>query len=293
MGGKLAHVGSYRIFPLDAVAANDRKHGVCGTRIGLRPSCSREVVMTEPVGVALCEEPATRSEFVTAIGNRWHRIYRDTLAIADLLFIAKKKLDVLEFKTMVSEELPFGMDTAYRIMRIAADPKIASVDHGQLPRDRQTLDILRRLPDNDFMDGVRYGKINAGMTRDEAQAYLEYSKAHRPNAIADRPATSAELLAPGPHDGLATTWSQFMWSNKMLRQKQGLSQADIDKKVNWAPSLMSKLEIPHMPDGRFANPRTYDDMLQAIDYGTLSVLRSVWRGLTPQQKATVVSILQL
>jgi len=220
--------------------------------------------MTEPVGVALCEEPATRSEFVTAIGNRWHRIYRDTLSIADLLFIAKKRLDPNDFKNMVLHDLPFSMDTAYRIMRIAADPKLAAVDDRQiLPRGMNTLDILRRLSDSDFLDGVQTGHIHDEMTEQDARDYLKGLR----KAIRHRPIATARLHAPAEHVGPARTWPEIVWLLAQRRKELGISQLELDQRIGWGDTLTSKLEIPHEDDGRFVSPKTLEEWMQALSCG--------------------------
>ena len=75
------------------------------------------------------------------------------------------------FRAWVENDLPFGLDTAKRLMAISeAYEKLPAATLEQLPRPWQALYALRALPLGELQAAVDAGVVTAGMTENEAKA---------------------------------------------------------------------------------------------------------------------------
>lgn len=83
---------------------------------------------------------------------------------------AKAKLKQGEWKLMVENDLPFARQTAFRLMAITHDPRLADVTHVQhLPPHWGTLYQLSQLHDDEFERGISEGVIRADMKRSDVR----------------------------------------------------------------------------------------------------------------------------
>ncbi len=79
---------------------------------------------------------------------------------------------------MIKNDLPFGEDTAERLIKIARDPRLSNSAHGRiLPPSWRTLFELTKLNDEQFDRLVAAGVIRADMQRWEIEdlASVDYT----------------------------------------------------------------------------------------------------------------------
>jgi N6-adenosine-specific RNA methylase IME4 len=128
-----------------------------------------------------------RESAVIARGNRiavqawaeritmaWRRSVDAILETGRLLIAAKEALPHGEWLPMIQERLPFGPRTSQKLMKIAADQRLAKAAHGALlPPHWRTLYELTRLPDAQFEAALKSGAIRADMERGDVAAIVQ------------------------------------------------------------------------------------------------------------------------
>jgi hypothetical protein len=114
----------------------------------------------------------TRAEWVIEIRAAHTSTVEAILKLGLTLIAAKKDLDQHgEWLNMIAYDLPFTSSVAQRLMKIAADPKIANAARAQLlPASWTALYELAKLPAEMFDAAVALGKIDPKMTRDDVKA---------------------------------------------------------------------------------------------------------------------------
>jgi hypothetical protein len=96
------------------------------------------------------------------ICNVWQKCVENIIDTGRLLIAAKDELKHGSFETMVQSELPFGPDTAQRLMVIARHPILSNAAHAPLlPPSWMTLYELTKLDDK-LGDGTLQKKIKDG-----------------------------------------------------------------------------------------------------------------------------------
>jgi hypothetical protein len=84
-----------------------------------------------------------------------------------------------EFLKMIEHDLPFTASTAQRLMKIAADPKIANAARAQLlPPAWGALYELTKLPAATFEQAAASGTINPSMTRKDVSRLVNLKITH-------------------------------------------------------------------------------------------------------------------
>jgi hypothetical protein len=90
---------------------------------------------------------STRAQWAARIRAEHRETVGAVLKLGHTLSAAKQALPHGEFLKMIKHDLPFKAATAQRLMKIAADPKIANAAHAQLlPASWCTLYELTKLP---------------------------------------------------------------------------------------------------------------------------------------------------
>lgn len=89
------------------------------------------------------------------------------------------------FNAWVESELPFGAETARRMMGIsAAYEKLPNEKLAQLPRPWQAMYALKALAPAALDAGIESGEINPDMTVKAAKQYASRMRGYRPDVIA-------------------------------------------------------------------------------------------------------------
>lgn len=98
------------------------------------------------------------------------------LRVGGLLREAKRR-DPDNFGSWVENDLPFGAETAKRLMAIsAAYEKLPVEQLRQLPRPWQAMYALKALPKSVLQEGMASGEIHPNMTVRQARAYASGRK---------------------------------------------------------------------------------------------------------------------
>lgn len=138
---------------------------------------------------------------VMPLEERTRRIYEHMDRAADAVgheLLAAREEHPGGFTRWVNESLPFGLDTAERIMAVArcshlTDPAIREA----LPDSYSALYQLQRAPVERLRAGVANGAVHSDMTVKEAQAWAsENTNGHRPPVKVPEPTESP--LRQGP-----------------------------------------------------------------------------------------------
>jgi hypothetical protein len=83
---------------------------------------------------------------------------------------AQSELEYGEWLRLIKSDLPFTASTAQRLMKIAADPRLADAAHGQLlPAAWRSLYELTQVSNEDFLKAVATGKIHPKMKRSDVR----------------------------------------------------------------------------------------------------------------------------
>jgi hypothetical protein len=113
----------------------------------------------------------TRAQWAARIRAAHKETVSAFLKLGRMLSAAKEALKHGEFLKMIEDDLPFTASTAQRLMKIAADPKIANAARAQLlPPAWGALYELTKVPEHTFDEAVATGAINPKMTREDAKA---------------------------------------------------------------------------------------------------------------------------
>jgi hypothetical protein len=116
----------------------------------------------------------TRAQWAARIRAAHKETVEAILKLGRMLSAAKegpKKLPHGEFLKMIETDLPFTASTAQRLMKIAADPKIANAARAQhLPPHWGALYELTKVPEHTFDEAMATGVVNPKMTREDAKA---------------------------------------------------------------------------------------------------------------------------
>ena len=111
-----------------------------------------------------------RGHWATRIRDAWGTALQSIFAAGRELIAAKAALPHGDFAAMIESDLPFTRLTAWRLMRIAADDRLANVSHGiHLPPSWRTLFELSLLDDATFERAVQAGEIRPDMQRKDAE----------------------------------------------------------------------------------------------------------------------------
>ena len=116
------------------------------------------------------KRPKTRQQWATYIGNCWHHAVEGVIETGRMLIDAQDNLEHGEFLPMVKNDLPFGEDTAQRLMALARHPVISNAAHARhLPPHWMTLFEMTRLPPKEVADRIANGTINNKTTRKQVR----------------------------------------------------------------------------------------------------------------------------
>lgn len=189
------------------------------------------------------------------INAEWRKSVEGIINVGRQLIAAKEACEHGEFLRMfkghdnaVSEPVPFGINAAQRLMKVAGHPVLANADQSQhLPQSYQTLYELTQLDDDDTIDGmkrgevplemsavtagIKAGEITPDMTRAEASA-LRADPVEKPEQPAHEEMAAAVKNAVTKFVGKLTTPEQFMYVRRRLeRMLEFLSEMEAEHGV--------------------------------------------------------------
>jgi hypothetical protein len=127
-------------------------------------------------------DPLTQADsWQRKISAAWQKSVESIIETGLLLIDAKAELEHGHFLEMLESELPFGPNTAQRLMIIASDDRITNAAHVQLlPAKWGTIYELTKLPDGTFEQAILSGKIHPRMERKDVFALLSPPKPTTP-----------------------------------------------------------------------------------------------------------------
>jgi hypothetical protein len=189
-------------------------------------------------------KPRTRAQWAAAIKVAHTKTVGAVLKLGLTLLAAKRALPHGSFLKMIKEDLPFTASTAQRLMKIAADPRLAKAAHAQLlPRDWSILYALTKLSDEAFAQAISAKAVHPEMTRQGAR-HLTVAYTKTPVDLGGYTKASADLgsYTKGPVDLGSCTKGPLTVAYSTHKPSQPLSIVYAEKE----PTI-SKLVAPAVP----------------------------------------------
>jgi Protein of unknown function (DUF3102) len=173
-----------------------------------------------------------RREHVQRITAAWQNTVHNIIETGRLLIEAKDDIGYGGFQEMIRAELPFGPNTAQRLMQIAENPVLSNAAHAPLlPASWMTLYELAKLPKAgvDLEVLIEERAIHPKMERADVRALLPSRKPEQrdddlpPDDEPDTPAPEPDSGEPNPitvawtkaspearHDFVHACWDEIM-----------------------------------------------------------------------------------
>jgi hypothetical protein len=148
-----------------------------------------------------------RREHVQRITAAWQNTVHNIIETGRLLIEAKDDIGYGGFQEMIRAELPFGPNTAQRLMQIAEDPVLSNAAHAPLlPASWMTLYELTKLPKRgvDLEVLIEERAIHPKLERKDVRALLPPRKPEQrdddlpPDDEPDTPAPKPDNSEPNP-----------------------------------------------------------------------------------------------
>jgi N6-adenosine-specific RNA methylase IME4 len=112
--------------------------------------------------------PVQVSHWAARIRAAWQSSFDGIMECGRLLVEAKEQLDHGQWLQLIDSQLPFKANTAQRLMKIATDERLTNAAHAPfLPRSRETLYELTKLPTDVFEQKIADGTIHPDMQRSD------------------------------------------------------------------------------------------------------------------------------
>jgi Protein of unknown function (DUF3102) len=218
---------------------------------------------------------AERTQWAARISAAWQQSVTSIIETGWLLTEAKTALDHGEWLPMVETDLPFQRNTAQRLMKIAADSRLANRAHVPLlPPSWGTLYELTKLDDDTFDQKLRDGTINPEMQRKDVKRKL------------------GEAAMRGDKISAITARSAFDLDDQKMSDGTGKarSRARQHKKADRAPTLDPRAWSMSTPQEREAfvkavGWRDIDNIINAIEPRRgFDTLKQAWNAATPYEQ---------
>ena len=160
------------------------------------------------------------------ISAEWRKSVEGIVRVGLALAAAKAACKQGEFLRLfkghpeaVADPVPFGEDTAERLINVASHPVLSDSAHGRsLPQSWRTLYELTKLEDEQILAGIKAGEIGPEMTRSQAAA-LRVEPIMRP----DKPPHEVigECVRNAVHKlvGRLTEPEQFLYVRRRLERE--------------------------------------------------------------------------
>jgi hypothetical protein len=121
--------------------------------------------------------PSSTEKWSIQINAAWLKCIEAIFRTGQLLIDARDDLDHGQFGKMIERDLPFGPDTAQRLMAIARDERLRNAAHARhLPPSWTVLHALTQLSDERLNAWFADGTINPELKRKTVIAALEIER---------------------------------------------------------------------------------------------------------------------
>jgi N6-adenosine-specific RNA methylase IME4 len=184
-------------------------------------------------------QDAGRAAWAVRIESAWRGAVDGVLATGRLLAEAKAALAHGAFAAMIESDLPFKRSTAFRLMAIAADERLANGAHVQhLPPHWGTLYELTNLSDEQFADKLKSGEIHPDMRRRdvarENRLIAKRRDEERVLGLEPAPGKSRTLVFDPPYD--------FDWLSEAFAATPGFAAMTHEQMLALAPLVKAWAE---------------------------------------------------
>jgi hypothetical protein len=168
----------------------------------------------------------TQAEYwAPKIHAEWRKSIEGILGVGRQLIEAKKACGHGEFLRLfkghpqaVADPVPFGEDTAERLMKVASHKVLSNSDQSRnLPQSWQTLYELTKLDDDTLLAGIKAGEITPETTRAQAAA-MHADPLDKPEKPPHEEMASAVKNAVTKFVGQLTTHEQYMYVRRRIEQ---------------------------------------------------------------------------
>jgi hypothetical protein len=171
------------------------------------------------------------------ISAEWRKSVEGIVRVGLALVAAKAACEHGEFLRLfkghpeaVADPVPFGEDTAERLMKVASHPVLSDSAHGRsLPQSWRTLYELTKLEDEQILAGIKAGEIGPEMTRSQAAA-LRVEPIVRPDKPPHEELAAAVKNAVTKFVGHLTTHEQYAYVRQRVESLlQFLSEMEAER----------------------------------------------------------------
>jgi hypothetical protein len=116
-----------------------------------------------------------QKQFAKEIRATWQKTLESIIETGKLLIRAQHELPYGSFEGMITSELPFKRQTAYRLMSLAKHPVISDVSHViHLPAHYSTLLELAKVDEHTLIEKIEDGTVTPKTDRKQAIALRRY-----------------------------------------------------------------------------------------------------------------------
>ena len=194
-------------------------------------------------------ELVTRDDFASAIAQRWRDSVAAIIDAGRLLLGAKAALSHGEFTPMVENSLPFGRQTAFRLMAIAEHSILSNVTHVQhLPSSWGTVYELTKIPDEPLQQMLGDGTIHPDLRRSEVvklRRLLLRAENGDPGPIERKVPgvlrrSAVEVFRFRPHRVKVTTMAEPSATTQLSRWKNCVEQRTYQAAGTWQRTSRSQ-----------------------------------------------------
>ena len=174
------------------------------------------------------------------INAQWQKSVEGIIGVGRQLLAAKEACEHGEFARLfkgyasaVKEPVPFSLNTAERLMRIARHPVLANSAHVHtLPQSWGTLYELLHLDDDTLAAGIKAGEITPEMTRSQAAA-LRTDPVEKPKRLPHEEMTEAIKNAITKFAGQLTGQEQYAYVRRRVDElMKFLSELESQNETN-------------------------------------------------------------
>jgi N6-adenosine-specific RNA methylase IME4 len=150
----------------------------------------------------------------------WQSSFDGIMECGRLLASAKAELAHGQWLQLIENELPFKADTAQRLMKISQDERLTNAAHARfLPRSRETLYELTKLPDEVFAQKIADGTIHPEMQRADIVAPMKKER----RAERERDLASRQTALPDKRYGVI--YADPEWRFEVYNRDTGMDRA--------------------------------------------------------------------
>ena len=230
--------------------------------------------------------PIPAGEWAARICATWRESVQAILQVGKIIGEAKEALGVKAWEKMCEDDLPFGTNTAYRLIAIAADPKLFA--HVQiLPPHWGTMHELTKLTEEQFEDMAADGIIHPEMERADVSRRLKTARRET------RERALGEKQAALPQQKYGVIVADPEWRFEPWSRKTGMDRAADNHYPTSCTEVIAARDVPSIaaPDCVLflwaTAPMLPHALLVMEAWGFEYKSHCVWSKLTPAGKPAI------